>query len=222
MAELAVVTQEIVDSIDTSSWPKERKLLWQLVRENGSKISDLGTEIGFSRSQVSQYINDNNFNPSEKFVQAVRFYLQKIGIWDLETKEPKSVSGYINNINQLEMILTEGWKRTWYVLDTTYQKNNFGMVVGPSGCGKTSAIECWRDRPENIDKSIFITANGCMSRKAILKRIAREIGILANSDSDTLVVRICAELKERPKLIIIDEADQLSSEWKLEILRTLI
>ena len=222
MAELAVVSQDILESIDMTNWERERKLVWKLARENGTKIETIAREVGFSRSQVSRYINDDSFKPSDEFVEAVRVYLKRLGIWDEETPQAEPESLYIKSVKQLDMLITEAWKRTWYVLDTAWKAKNFGMVVGPSGCGKTSAVQCWMERPDNFEKAILITANGCMTRKAILKRIAKAIGIWASADSDTLVERICAELKERPRLIIIDEADQLSSEGKLEILRTIL
>lgn len=223
MAELAVVTQDILNSrSDMTGWPKERKLVWKL-KEDGTKIETIAREVGFSRSQVSRLLNEDNFKPSEEFFEAIRGYLKKIGVWEVEDVFAKTIeSSYVKSVNDLECIVTEGWKRCWYVLDATQKGQNFGMIAGPSGCGKTTAVRYWLGKRENEEKAILITANGCMTRKAILKRIAKAIGIWASADADTLIERICAELKERPRLIIIDEADQVAAEGKLEVLRTIL
>jgi DNA transposition AAA+ family ATPase len=95
------------------------------------------------------------------------------------------------------------------------------MITGPSGCGKTAAVRRWLKMRHEAD-AIFISANGCMTRKSILRRIAKELGLYTKADADTLIERITADLRQDSRLVIIDEADQICTELKLETLRSLI
>ena len=204
-----------------NAWPKERQLLYKRVKEMGVAISTIASEIGYSRPQLSQFIHKDDFPASEVFLEKVREYLIKINFWD-DADRFFDRTGFISQIKELEPIVTEAWKRVWYVLDATWENKNFGMVTGASGAGKTAAAKYWLNQNNNQSKSIMITANGCMTRKSILRRIAKELGMFAPADADALIERICDELKTDPKLIIIDEADQLCNELKLETLRTII
>ena len=220
-AELAVLQDMPPALTDMSGWPQERVQIYRLVKENGCKIETIAKEVGFSRPQVSRFLNDNAFRPSEDFFAAVRKYLMRLGLWEEERRQ-EPVSQYKTKISQMEFVITEGWRRSWFVMDTAMKNRNFGMIVGPSGCGKTAAISTWMDMDANFDRAVLITANGCMTRKSILRRIAKSVGIGSSADADTLIERICAALSERPRLLIFDEADQLAAEYKLEVLRSIL
>lgn len=204
-----------------NSWSKERQLLYKRVKELDIRISSMAKEIGCSRSLLSQYINKDDYPLSDELMEKIREYLIKINYWE-DADIYKESSGYISNISELKPVITQAWKRVWYVLDATWENKNFGMVTGASGAGKTAAVKYWLEQNNNSLKSIMITANGCMTRKSILRRIAKELGIFVSADADALIERICNELRAEPKLIIIDEADQLCNELKLETLRSII
>ena len=223
MTAVDFVTGEILNSApDMQEWCRERQLIWRLAKENGTKVSTIANEIGVSRPQLSRFINETGFRASEEFLQNVRAYLMRLNLWEDDGVPKLPEDEYIKSVDDLDFVITETWKRTWFVLEMALSARNFGMVVGPSGCGKSEAIRAWMERPKNIDKAIFFTANACMTRASILRRIAKGLGIGANADSDTLISRICTELKERPRLIIIDEADQIGTESKLEVLRSIL
>lgn len=222
-AAVDFVTGEILDSVpDMQEWCRERQLVWRLVKENGTKVNTIANELGVSRPQMSRFIKDNSFKASEEFLHTVRNYLIRLKLWEDDGVPKLASEEYIKSVDELDFIVTEVWKRTWFVLEMAMSARNFGMVVGPSGCGKTEAVRAWMERPQNTERAILITANACMTRASILRRIAKGLGIGASADSDTLISRICCELKERPKLIIIDEADQIGTESKLEVLRSIL
>jgi DNA transposition AAA+ family ATPase len=219
-AELTVLQGDMFPgTMDMSGWPKERMMIYKLVKENGTKIDTIAKEINFSRPQVSRFINEDSFKMSDEFLAAVRAYLVRLGLW---YDDEECTSRFKTKVSQMDFIITEAWKRTWFVLETAIKNKNFGMIVGPSGCGKTAAIHHWMDMDANFEKAVMITANGCMTRKSILRRIAKSLGIGGSADADTLIERICAELAERPRLLIFDEADQLAAEFKLEVLRSIL
>lgn len=232
MAELAVVNSTKLNTVvqdellaavpDMTGWSKQRVLLWRLIKENGTKNKTVAQEVGAGESTLRRFLTDGTYTPSEEFLRKLEEYFRRIGIWDSEMTLPEEQPEFFTRIGQMNVVVTDAWKRTWFVLDNTLKHQNFGMVVGPSGCGKTSAAKYWSEEPANQDRAIFITANGCMTRKAILRRIAKGVGVWSSGDSDVLLERICAELAERPRLIIIDEADQISSKMKLEALRSIL
>jgi DNA transposition AAA+ family ATPase len=208
---------------DLKNWPKERRLLWKRTREDGVPIQAIADAIGVSRSLLSQFLNDDQRKATSNLLTALQEYFKSINFWHEEDLFGLTgPDGHICNISQLETIITETWRRVWYVLDETRANRNFGMVAGPSGCGKTAAASRWLERDANQGKAVMITANGNMTRKNILRAIAQELGMFAAADADQLIKNICLELKNDPKLIIIDEADQICTEYKLETLRSLI
>ena len=215
--------QEFAEMAKAEVMTKHRRLLWKLHKEDGVTLQTIANESGISRSYLSQYLKGEVVLSDAK-LDMLEEYFKKIKYWDNEGFfEETKPQGFISKVEELPFLITECLIRTTYVLEATWTNKNFGMVTGPSGCGKTAAVKYWLDsKPDMADKSIFITANGNMTRKSILRRIAKELGMFFPADADALIEQICAELKAEPRLIIIDEADQISHELKLETLRSVV
>lgn len=215
--------QEATPKVET--WSKHRRLLYKRVKVDGVTIAQLAKDMDVSRPYLSRFISENDFKPSDNLLETIEEYFKRTNYWYTEGQEDlfKRPEGFINDIKDMPFILSECLRRIVYVLQSTWERKNFGMITGPSGCGKSAAVKYWlNDHIDHQQSSIFITANGTMTRKAILRRIAKELGMFAPADADALIERICNELRAEPRLIIIDEADQISNEYKLETLRSIV
>jgi|GEM_PF-3289325 Uncharacterized ATPase, putative transposase len=195
------------------SWSKEKQQLWHLVKKEGRSVADIAKESGVSRSLLSRLLNEKGYSPSEEILEKFRAYLRMVGRWE-ESLE------WISDVDDLEMIGTRCYHQTKFVLDSAMEGCGFGLVTGPSGCGKTTAARAWMT--ENPDQAIFITANRSMTMKSVVRVIAEALNLKTKGDTTTLIGRVVKELIEIPRLIIIDEADQIGRTDKLEILRTIL
>lgn len=217
MAEqLALIRTEEQQS-DMAGWTTERRMLWKLVKENGTKSTTVGKAMGCSDSAVRRYLS-GSYKASEEFLTKLREYLAGVGFWEEEDSagEPEE---YKTSIQEMAFVETEAARRAWFVMNNSMEMKDFGMICGPSGCGKTYAIKQWMQ--DNPGRAILITANGRMAPKAIVKRIAKALEIRSYGDTDTLIEFVRDELITHPRLVIIDEADQLKRIDKFELLRTI-
>lgn len=217
MAEQLALIRTEDQQPDMSGWPKERRMLWRLVKDNGTKSTTIGKAIGCSDSAVRRYLN-GSYKASDEFLAKLREYLVGVGFWEEEDSSGEPAE-YKSSLQQMDFIETESARRAWFVMNNSMEMKDFGMICGPSGCGKTYAVKQWMQ--DNPGRAILITANGRMACKAIVKRIAKALEVRSYGDTDTLIEFVRDELTSHPRLIIIDEADQLKSIAKLELLRTI-
>lgn len=202
---------------DMTGWPMERRMLWKLVKENGTKSTTIARAISCSDSAVRRYLGEPGYKASDEFLAKLREYLVGVGFW--EDEEEGEPAKYKDSLSQMAFDETEAARRAWFVLNNSMEMKDFGMICGPSGCGKTYAVKQWMQ--DNPGRAVFITANGRMACKAIIKRIAKALEVRSYGDTDTLIEFVRDELTAHPRLIIIDEADQLKSIAKFELLRTI-
>lgn len=94
---------------------------------------------------------------------------------------------------------------------------DFGVVVGAAGVGKTSAIGEYQRRASNV--TVVTAEPTTRSPNNMLTAIADEMGVIERR-SNKISASICARLKGAGALLVIDEAQHLSSE-ALDQLRTI-
>lgn len=217
MAEQLALIRTEEQQPDMAGWAMERRMLWKLTKENGTKSTTVGKALGYDGSYIRQYVSESGRKVSDEFLTKAREYLKSIGLWEDEPAGGETAE-YKTTLSQMDFVETEAARRSWFVLNNSMEMKDFGMICGPSGCGKTYAIKQWMQ--DNPGRAIIITANGRMACKAIIKRIAKALEIRSYGDTDTLIEFVRDELTTHPRLIIIDEADQLKSIAKLELLRT--
>ena len=91
-----------------------------------------------------------------------------------------------------------------------YAHKNCDVVLlsGDAGAGKTTALRYYTQNNTGV---IFITASTCISSPtAILKEIASAIGKKATGNKSQIEKTLISALSNSNRLIIIDEADQLT------------
>lgn len=203
-------------------WSKERKLLWKLIKEEGTKQEDVAREIGKSRSAVSLYIS-NKLPGSGEFEEKVREYLMKIGYWEDDEQLEPAAGGeqggpYVTDISEIGFIETEDYRRVVGVCEMAARNKEFGIVVGAPGTGKTRSLEKYVAQNE----AVLVTCDQTSTVKSILIDTAVALGIEARGSSPTIARRIVQELKRRPRLLIYDEADMLKKVSLLETVRSSI
>lgn len=91
------------------------------------------------------------------------------------------------------------------------------LVYGEHGLGKSQAIQWWADKND----SVYVRANQGMTSRWLLSEIAEELGeepFWYTQETFTLIEN---NLRQNPKMIIVDEIDYLMKKNTVETLRDL-
>jgi DNA transposition AAA+ family ATPase len=90
------------------------------------------------------------------------------------------------------------------------------LVYGEPGLGKTQAVIWWATQ----NNAAFIRSTNLMSGRWLLEEIAEELGEVPFFRSSDLFKQCIRQLKEDPKVIIVDEIDYLATDTNaIETLR---
>lgn len=231
-AQAQTLPEEIGPSPD---WTKERTLLYQLVREEGTKITDIAREINKSHSTVSLYVS-GKYPANEEFETLIRNYLIKVGKWQLEavaevaaaadstggndqTPPAPPTRKWATRISDIGQVQTSDLLRVWGICRKSYENREFGMLIGNPGTGKTYALDKYHDM-DSIPVRI-ITCDETSTVKSILIDTAEALDIQTKGTSSTLMRRIVKFLKERSRLLVYDETDLLRGPKVFETIRAI-
>lgn len=172
------------------------------LKSNGLTQAILARSLGVSTSAISQYLNN----------------LYQGDVEGLESKITDFMNNYTNkdNVTALDVVQTADLNMAHFILDECIIGNEMAIVYGIAGCGKTTAIkEFIKTHPE----AILIEAIPGMQIRSVLSAIYKKVlGVESNSNSETMIVDISNEFKRRESILIIDEAENLTTKT-LEAIR---
>ncbi len=93
-----------------------------------------------------------------------------------------------------------------------------GLITGPAGLGKTQAVRWYSTQYDTP----YIRALATWTQRRMLQEICAELMQTPEYQTGKVFDQVKQELIARPRLIFIDEADFLTSNWKmLETIRDL-
>lgn len=174
----------------TSDKPHEiKRRLKDMLDAGDLKLRDIAKFTSFSPSSISQYLSDSYEGDTEKLGDAMmRFYRNWIG---------KHLIIRTKVVDEVHAVLHLSWVR-----------KEIGLIRGKFGRGKTKAASSYVAKN---DHAILVTLSGVTSPTELLHALADALGIgtqMIGSRSDKLqaIVRF---LQRNPRLLIIDEADEL-------------
>lgn len=189
------------------------KALKDLVKNQGVTITKLASELDYSHSTVSQYINKEDYCSKELEVKAAEF-LKKLA-------DAKADAIGTESKKELGFVLIADALAVMGLCARCAAEKELGVIIGHAGIGKTTAIqEYCKKNPE----AVYLRADVTMSAKELLIEIGEKIGVILTYGTQRFMLRkIIARLRERPRPLIIDEADLLITHTvkKMEILRTI-
>ncbi len=203
-----------MDEADRRAVDDLRLYFKMMVEDRGATVSGIAREIGVSHTYVSRFLagEDGSANLREKLTELK-------ARWEAATAEDQAEKREYRR--EIDFFLTSDAKQVLAVCDLCQSEREIGVIVGPAGTGKTTALLKFC---ESNPDAVYVRGDVSMTAKELLIEIADRLGIDAGYGSLRSVMRrIVTRLKERPALIIIDEADLLVSFTvrKLELLRTI-
>lgn len=93
----------------------------------------------------------------------------------------------------------------------------FALVYGEHGLGKSQTIQWWADKND----SVYVRATKGMTSRWLLSEIAEELGETPYWHTQETFCLVENNLRQNPKIIIIDEIDYLIDKNSIETLRDL-
>lgn len=177
--------------------------LEKLMSETGIKQSEVAKGIGQSDSLVSQWRKGLYKGDTAKVDNAIANFIQR------ERKK--------REIKDLPMIFTQTAtaKRISAMLESVHRIGGLGLLYGVAGMGKTTTLrEYARSHPDVI----LIEVNITYTPSALLKIIAKKLGLEVAGSLNDINEAILEKLAGSGRMILVDEAEYLSVK-SLEILR---
>jgi DNA transposition AAA+ family ATPase len=176
--------------INAGSSDEIKKRLNQLLSEQEISQRDIAKFTGYSTPTISQALADNYEGDVDKIEDALaRFYRNWLA------KNAVVETGVVKEIHATMML---AWKR-----------KEMARITGPFGRGKSKALS--RFVALNSEFASYLELTSTTSAVSILHRIAEALNIESQmtGSADDKLMSIIRALQRRPRLLVIDEADNL-------------
>jgi len=165
------------------------------INESGHSQAKTAQELGVSAPMLNQYLKGKYPNPEAIEDKAYEFFALK-----------EKTAG---RISKIEFVETSIASEVYKIISYCHINRCIGAIIGDAGIGKTKTSEKYAKEYSEV---IIITATAaCNSLKIIYKMIAKRLRLNENRNLFDLQGDIRARLDGSNKLLIIDEAQHLST-----------
>lgn len=171
--------------------------------ETNTSAAAVSRGLGLSAAVVSQYLNDKYPGDVGKIDDAVRSFL------DRQREKARAPR------RNLPFVLTSVAKKVFEVAKICHLDEEIGVAYGGAGFGKTYAVKEYARQNSDV---ILIEADFSYTPKELFRELHKKVGLDGNGTITNMKNDIIQKLKDSGRLIIVDEAEQLSYE-SLELLR---
>lgn len=137
----------------------------------------------------------------------------------LDQKVEEMIARYKEKVSEAkyssEFVSTLTARRGMDVIKYAHIEGELNVIYGAAGLGKTQMLKQYAK--ENSGAVLIEVDSSCVP-KTLLKRIAKAIGATDTGTNDTLLEAITAKLKGSERVLLVDEAELLSTR-SLEFIR---
>lgn len=170
--------------------------LLEFMEKSGKTQNQIARETGLSGAVISQFIGGTYEGDNYKIADSLEKYLV-IATERLENAD--------NTVFYPELRNT---RTSLFAVKYAHKNCDVVLLSGDAGAGKTTALRYYTQSNTGV---IFITASTCISSPtAILREISSAIGKKTTGNKSQLEKTLISALNNSNRLIIIDEADQLT------------
>ena len=177
-----------------------------LMEETGSSQQQIADECGLSSATVSQFLQGIYPGNQERVADTLNKYL--------------TVSKERLNVPLTKVFFKELENTKKVIFAAKHAHRNCGIVLvrGDSGAGKTTALQYYVSQNAGV---LYVTADsGTKTANSILSEISAALGRRKCGNKQKLMKTLVNYLDGTKRLIIIDEADQLTLD-ALQAIRSL-
>lgn len=162
--------------------------LYADVRRGKIKYRFLAHKTGYSKGTLSGVFNGTYSGKIEEIIRRLE----------------KAAEEYYD---RGDLVKTRNFTDLRALCRLSWENLDINAAYGPAGCGKTEALKSYWQ--ENIDTCIYLPIWESDTAKEVVNKIAYELGIQFGRESlSERITRITKQLRLKPRLILVDEADQ--------------
>lgn len=179
--------------------------LAQFMQAHGVSQNQVAKSIGKSQATLSLWMQGEYSGKNEQMAQLVRDYLDREqGRMEVNKIVPRWID-------------TPTGKRMLNLIALTHRDRENGLLYGPAGMGKTTALRRYAELHTN---AILLEVTPTYTPAVVLKTIAKKLGVAVSGSLNDLNEAILSRLSGSGRIIMVDEAENLSTR-SLEVLRRL-
>ncbi|MFZ1082423.1 MAG: ATP-binding protein [Candidatus Kryptoniota bacterium] len=191
----------LIDNLKVNGYePSDiRARVLELLDNGDMKLKDIEKATSFKSSTILQILHGKYDGDSRKALDSIASYYR---YWLARYKTVKT-----HSIEEIHAVIELAWKR-----------KEIAMVVGSFGKGKSEAALLYA--VTHPDYAYFIELSGVSSTMELLTKIGEALDItdIMTGSASNRLAAIIRTLQRQPKLLIIDEADELKPR-SLKLLR---
>lgn len=177
----------------------------QFMQAHNIKQETVARGVGVSSAVISQWRQGKYMGNNEEVEARVAAYLEReLG----KLSKPELTQVFVNTTTAQKML---------DMLRLTHLSRENGLLYAQAGTGKTTTIRHYAQQYPDV---ILIEADVTDTPSVVLKSIAKKIGTSTSGSLNDIKEGILEKLTQSGRMIIVDEAEQLSTK-SLEILRRL-
>lgn len=200
MAEVSLVAVKTEDP----RLEELRRWLKSLRHTHGIAYKRVAEEVGASPGQIFRFMNDGDpYVPKPEVIEKLFAFREKLGEAPEAGDEPAAPPK-----TRLEFVMTAGAAHVQALCHECRTRRLMGLLSGYSGAGKTTALRYYMDSV-GPDQVIFVTCDATFTVKEVLREIAAQLGEGTSGTARAIMRKIVTQLQKRPRLIVVDEANQL-------------
>ncbi len=197
----AILKLDLRDKLKASTDdPQEiKRQIAKLVDDGQIKLKDIERATSYKTPTLSQLLHDKYEGDQSKVLDAV-------------------VRWYRYWVARHTIVRTSVVEEIQAVLEMVWRAKEIGMIVSPFGKGKSDAAMLYA--AEHPDYARFIELTGASSPMELIEKIGEALGIseVMTGTASNRLHAIIRSLQRDPKVLIIDEADELKPK-SLKLLR---
>jgi Uncharacterized ATPase, putative transposase len=169
------------------------KKLSDYLKKNGISQTRAALGIGIGASTLSQYLGRN-------YPGDVAEMERKIRTW-LASQERKAEKPHV------DFVETATVRSIWRAIEIAQDGEDISLVVGEAGTGKTLAAQRYC---ELNPQAIFVEIGSIRNQTMVVRAVARALELPLSASAGETAEAIIDRLRDTGKVIVVDEADQLS------------
>jgi len=165
------------------------------LEQHGLSQATISRSIGVSGSAISQYLKGKYRGDTGSLEEKLSNFMKNYN--------PKSTDE-----DEIKIVDTANMRLSHFIINELIVSRKMGAIYGGAGCGKTTMIkEFVRTHPE----AIVIEAVPGMQMGTVLGEIAEKVGVQSSKNMTTMVRDIAKKLSIREAVLIVDEAENLTT-----------
>lgn len=177
--------------------------LKDFMQAQGLGQKQVANAFGVSVTTVSQYLSGKYQGNCEELDRKVDEMLER--------QKAKVIEAKYN----AEFVPTLAAKRGMEVMQFAHVEGEINVIFGAAGLGKTQMLKQYAKQNSS---AVLIEVDPSCSPKVLLRKIAEAVGVTARGVNNELLDSIVSKLKGSERLLLVDEAELLSTR-SLEFIR---